>query len=133
MRTTGFFLEHAKAGAKASSGVGKQTQSWVSVHTKLGQTMPVSQIEQNRENVCIVGLWQKAIKNGYRALGGVWPLVWLELVNDSTYLQHILIIMSGHLLQFRPVRSYSPYAISSKRWDFSKPNRKSVPSEQGFN
>jgi hypothetical protein len=64
-------LEHAKAGAKASSDMGKETQSWVGVHTELGETMPVSQIEQNCENVSIVGLWQKAIKNGYRTLGGV--------------------------------------------------------------
>jgi hypothetical protein len=71
MRTTGFLLEHVKAGAKASSDVGKETQSWVGVHMELGETMPVSQIEQNRENISIVGLWQKAIKNGYRALGGV--------------------------------------------------------------
>jgi hypothetical protein len=71
MRPTGFLLEHVKAGANASSDMGKETQSWVSVHTELGETMPVSQIKQNHENVSIVGLWQKAIKNGYHALGGV--------------------------------------------------------------
>jgi hypothetical protein len=87
MRTTGFFLEHTKAGAKASSDVGKETQSWVSVHTELGETMPVSQIEQNCENVCIVRLWQKAIKNGYSALGGVWPTI--SLIGTSQRL-HLL-------------------------------------------
>jgi hypothetical protein len=71
MRTTCFFLERPKAGPKRRSDLGKETQSWISVHTELGKTMPVSQIKQKSENVCIVGLWEKAIKNGYSALDGV--------------------------------------------------------------
>jgi hypothetical protein len=37
---------------------------------ELGETVPVSQIEQKSENICVVGLWQKVIKNGYSALDG---------------------------------------------------------------
>lgn len=38
------------------------------MHTELGKTMPVSQIEEKLEDVCIVGFRQKAIKNGYCTL-----------------------------------------------------------------
>ena len=37
-----------------------------------------------------------------------------------TYLQHIFIIMGGHLLEFWPVCCYSPYAIDTKRRNFVK-------------
>ena len=71
MRTTCFFLERPKVGAEGRSDLRQDAQSLVCVHTELGETMPVSQIKQKPENVCIVGLWQKAIKNGYSALDGV--------------------------------------------------------------
>ena len=38
----------------------------------------------------------------------------------STYLQHILIVMSSHLLEFWPVCRYSSYTINSERWNLSK-------------
>ncbi len=35
---------------------------------ELGEAVPVSQIKQDSEDICIVGLWQKAIKNRYGTL-----------------------------------------------------------------
>jgi len=65
---TCFILECAYPVAKRCSDVGQKTQSCVSVHTEFGETMPVSQIKEELENICIVGLGQKLIKNRYGAL-----------------------------------------------------------------
>jgi len=65
---TCFIPECMYAVVKRCSYIRQKTQSCVSVHTEFGETMPVSQIKEELENICIVGLGQKVIENRYGAL-----------------------------------------------------------------
>ena len=38
------------------------------MHMELSEAMPVSQIKQDSEDICVVGFRQKAIKNWYGTL-----------------------------------------------------------------
>jgi len=38
------------------------------MHTELGETMPVCQIKEEREDMCVVGFRQKTLKNWYSTL-----------------------------------------------------------------
>ena len=66
-------------------------------------------------------LRQKAI-NGYSALSCIskWVKFEVRLAFGLTYLQHIFIIMGGHLLEFWLFCCYSPYAIHTERQNFVK-------------
>jgi hypothetical protein len=64
---------------------------------ELGKAMPVGHVKKNFENIGVVGLGKETIKNGYSTLV---ESVRLKPANDSTYLKHVLIITSSHLLQF---------------------------------
>jgi hypothetical protein len=65
---------------------------------ELGKAMPVGHVKKNFENIGVVGLGKETIKNGYSTLV---ECVRLKPANaNSTYLKHVLIITSSHLLQF---------------------------------
>jgi len=65
---TGFRFEGTETLAQGCSNIGEHFQSEVRMHTKLGNPMPVSEIKENIEDICIMRFREKAIKDRYRAL-----------------------------------------------------------------